>query len=124
MKYSAPILSFLLISGLNQAVLTPAACFAAGDQAVLTKAEEVHSLSLDSAAQTHPVRLRGIVTYVDADWLVFYIQDPSGGIQAELRQQNYSLKPGQLVEVSGFKVHDRKYRLKFIYGQRMGKQIR
>ena len=70
-------------------------------QPFLTNAESVRMLSDSGAKLGYSVQLQGVVTYYDPDWPILYIQDESSGIYVELEKQDYSVKPGQLVEIEG-----------------------
>ena len=68
---------------------------------LLTRAEQVRQLSADQAERGYPVRLRGVVTYFDAQSPDLFIQDSTAGIWVDLGDTRISLQSGQLVEVEG-----------------------
>lgn len=68
---------------------------------VLTTAAEVRSLSVTEAEQHYPVRLRGVVTFYDANLFSRFLQDDTAGIY--LNSTNIAdYFPGQLLEVEGY----------------------
>jgi PAS domain S-box-containing protein len=101
MKRTTRVLASLLISGILTSVGS-LFCLSQGNLPVLTKAEDVRSLTLSRAVRGYPVRIQGIITYADADGPMLFVQDESSGIQIELDQQNHALKPGQVVEIEGY----------------------
>lgn len=52
----------------------------AGSEATLTTIAAVRALSLDEAAQHHPVQVRGIITYCNPLYSLGFVQDETGGI--------------------------------------------
>lgn len=69
---------------------------------LLTRVKEVRELPRDQADFGYRVRLRGIVTYYDPDWLLFFIQDSTGGIYVYPKGIALPLHAGQRVEIEGF----------------------
>jgi signal transduction histidine kinase len=70
---------------------------------VLTNVRQVKLLSRDTVAG-HPVRLRGVVTYFNAQSQQAFLQDASGGIRfaiSDSETNQISVKRGQLVEIEG-----------------------
>ncbi|HTV40779.1 MAG TPA: PAS domain-containing sensor histidine kinase [Candidatus Sulfotelmatobacter sp.] len=69
----------------------------------LTTAEQVRQLTPAQAALHYPVRLRGIVTFCDANNYYFFVQDKSAGIYFRLdpSAQGAPLAAGQIVEILG-----------------------
>lgn len=65
--------------------------------APLTNIAQVKALTPDEADRRRPVRVRGVLTYADAEWRNGFIQDVTGSIYLDLRQKN--VRPGQWVEV-------------------------
>src|SRR5579864_683149 len=70
------------------------------DAQVLDRAEQVRNLSAADAAQSHPVKLRGIVTYYDPEGPDLFIQDESAGIYV-FCDGRLPIERGQQIEVSG-----------------------
>jgi PAS domain S-box-containing protein len=70
-----------------------------GTLPILTRAEQVRELSAEQANRGYPVRLRGVVTFVD-DFALF-LQDSSAGIAVILPGHARSLSAGQLIELDG-----------------------
>jgi signal transduction histidine kinase/CheY-like chemotaxis protein len=72
----------------------------------LTKAHEVHSLTIAQAAQNYPVHLHALITiydpYVDARRQILFVSDSSGSIYVSLSSKPAApFQPGDLVEVTG-----------------------
>ena len=69
----------------------------------LTTAEQVRQLTPAEAALHYPVRLRGIVTFCDANNYYFFVQDKSAGIYFRLDPSagGPPLASGQLIEIHG-----------------------
>ena len=70
------------------------------DEHFLDRAEQVRNLSAAGAAQSHPVRLRGIVTYYDPDAPDLFIQDETAGIYV-FCEGRLPIERGQQIELSG-----------------------
>src|SRR5436305_14873479 len=69
---------------------------------LLTRAEQVRQLSADQAERGYPVRLRGVVTYFDAESPDLFVQDSTAGIWVDLgNTTKLSLRAGELVEANG-----------------------
>ncbi len=66
---------------------------------VLTQAQRVRELSAGEANRGYPVRLRGVITYIDET--SFFIQDSSAGIAGLATGLKPVVKAGQLVELEG-----------------------
>jgi len=69
----------------------------------LTTVQQVHGLSPANAKLKYPVRLRGILTYHDANVGNAFVQDSTGGIyfNTALIESPSQFKSGQFVEVEG-----------------------
>jgi PAS domain S-box-containing protein len=69
----------------------------------LTTAEQVRQLTPAQAALHYPVRLRGIVTFCDANNYYYFVQDQSAGIYFRLDASagGPPLAAGQLIEIQG-----------------------
>lgn len=76
---------------------------AAGQEAPqpLTSVASVRGLPAAEAEALHPVKLRGVVTFFDANLYSRFIQDDSAGIYLLENTNLPPLSPGQLVEVDG-----------------------
>src|SRR5204863_10112345 len=66
---------------------------------ILTRVSQIRRLGAE-ADRGFSVRLRGVVTYYDARYMLF-VQDESGGIYVYPDQQSFAVRAGQLVEVDG-----------------------
>jgi signal transduction histidine kinase len=67
--------------------------------ATLTRISEIQSLTPEQAARRHPVRVRGVITYADAEWHNAFLQDRDGAVYVDLRDS--SIRPGHYCEVIG-----------------------
>ncbi|HEV2456099.1 MAG TPA: PAS domain-containing sensor histidine kinase [Verrucomicrobiae bacterium] len=69
----------------------------------LTTAEQVRQLTPAQAALHYPVRLRGVVSFCDANNYYYFVQDPSAGIYFRLDPSagNPPLASGQSIEIEG-----------------------
>ena len=83
------------------------ACSAAADwlrlswPPVLATAQEIRSLSPEDASAAKPVKLTGIVTYVNPQVNDLYMQDATAGIYVLPTQQASGLKVGDRIELEG-----------------------
>jgi diguanylate cyclase (GGDEF)-like protein len=70
---------------------------------VIHAAMSVRSLPPSEAGKEYPVRIRGVVTYVNASSGELFIQDRSAGIFVFIRnsRSNAGLYPGQMVNIEG-----------------------
>ena len=66
---------------------------------VLTRVEQVRELSPVEANRGFPVRLRGVVTFVDN--FALFVQDSSAGIAVIASGLTRDVHPGQLIELEG-----------------------
>jgi len=66
---------------------------------VLTRTQQVRELSAPQANRGYPVRLRGVVTFVD-DFSLF-VQDSSAGIFVDVSGLARQVSAGQLIELEG-----------------------
>jgi PAS domain S-box-containing protein len=73
----------------------------APESAVLTSAAQVLSLGLEEAETGLPVRLRGMISLYQPDFLLFFVQDTTGGVYLYDEIAHPSLHSGQWVEVEG-----------------------
>lgn len=69
----------------------------------LTTAEQVRQLTPAQAALHYPVRLRGVVTFCDANNYYYFVQDQSAGIYFRLDPSagGPPLAAGQVIEIQG-----------------------
>jgi len=67
----------------------------------LTNAIQVRQLSSEAARRQWPVRLRGVVTYVDAPWNMMFVQDATAGVFVQTSAGATNLATGQEVEITG-----------------------
>jgi signal transduction histidine kinase len=77
---------------------------ASAQDAALTRIGEVRALSAAEAEKGRTVRLRGVVTQVTGNALLFFLQDESGGVAVSgprERPVRADFKAGALVEVEG-----------------------
>ena len=68
------------------------------------KATEIRSLTVEQARQHHPVKLRGVITFVDENLFLRFIQDDTAGIYfypMTTAANNPALTAGQEVEIEG-----------------------
>jgi PAS domain S-box-containing protein len=72
---------------------------ASGTLPALTRAEQVRELSAEQANRGYPVRLRGVVTFVD-DFSLF-VQDSGAGIFVSASGLAHEVRAGQLIELDG-----------------------
>ena len=72
---------------------------AATNELVLTNISQIRSLSKEKANEHLPARIHGVLTCVDLDWRVVFLQDGHDAIFLDTGQSG--LQPGQWVEVSG-----------------------
>jgi hypothetical protein len=70
---------------------------------LITRAADIHSLSVAEANRHYPVRLTAVVTYYDPQGPDLFVQDHSGGIwlNVETTPLNVPVSAGDLVEVTG-----------------------
>jgi signal transduction histidine kinase/CheY-like chemotaxis protein len=66
---------------------------------VLTQAQRIRELSAKEANRGYPVRLQGVITYLDQT--SFFIQDSSAGIAVIASGLSSTVQSGQLVELEG-----------------------
>ena len=76
---------------------------AGGDPPPYQTAAEVRSLTVEQARQHHPVKLRGVITFVDESLFLRFIQDDTAGIYfyPVNNTDNPTLTAGQRVEIDG-----------------------
>ena len=72
---------------------------------LLTTAKEVKSLSVEEAASSVPVHVRGTVTYFDPDQRLLFVQDETAGVFVFSPQaEPWKIAPRDLVDVEGVSV--------------------
>jgi len=69
---------------------------------LITSAAEVRRLTADEAAQYLPVKLRGVVTFIDEPLFSRFLQDDTAGIYFRGLTNGPELEAGQIVELEGF----------------------
>jgi PAS domain S-box-containing protein len=69
---------------------------------VLTQAKAVRELPVSEAERGYPVRIQGVVTCVDQEWNLLFVQDETSGIYVLDSPATFAGKVGQVVEVEGF----------------------
>jgi signal transduction histidine kinase/DNA-binding response OmpR family regulator/HPt (histidine-containing phosphotransfer) domain-containing protein len=68
----------------------------------LVTVDQIRKLSPDEAKVSHPVRLRGVITYYEPLWHFAFFQDATAGIFVDLRSEaGVEIEAGQLVELDG-----------------------
>ena len=90
--------------GLLSATGSRAAEIPTTPQPVLTTVAQVQELRADQAAQSFQVRLRGVMTYADSDWTLWFIHDSTAGIYIYRNDEAGQLEPGQEVELEGYSI--------------------
>jgi PAS domain S-box-containing protein len=70
---------------------------------LITTAVQIRKMTVQEAQKSYVVRLRGVVTYYDADEPDLFVQDSTSGIWVNLEKAkpNVPLKAGDVVEVDG-----------------------
>ncbi|MEK7676507.1 MAG: hypothetical protein AAB676_11815 [Verrucomicrobiota bacterium] len=53
----------------------PAAPAPKANLPLITTVQALRSLTVEEAGRGHPVRLRGVVTFYDAEWRILFVQD-------------------------------------------------
>ena len=74
----------------------------ASPPAILDNVRAIRTLSPNEAALNRPVRVQGVVTYVDPGESNLFVQDETGGIYIEYNWDKVAPKAGQRVEVMGW----------------------
>ena len=80
---------------------TRAAIELSGSRPLLTDANTLRNLSPEAAARHHPVHISGVVTYVDQQWQMLFVQDSTGGVYVDA-QGSLDMSAGDLVDVQGW----------------------
>ena len=90
---------FLASAGLVHGQKAPAA----SSLRLITTAGEIRKMTIAEAKKAYPVRLRGVVTYYDAEEGDLFVQDATSGIwvNLEIVKPNLPIEAGELLEVDG-----------------------
>jgi len=80
------------------------ACRSSGTLPKLTSVAEIRQLSPEEADRHYPVRLKAVVLYHDARTHVLAVQDSSGGVRVELRDERVQFAQGDVLKLSGVTV--------------------
>src|SRR5215471_13396503 len=95
-----PAICVILIAGAFRLETAQLPTDASPEQAVLTNAAAVRTLTPEQAGQRLPVQFQGIVTFVFNQRSCF-VQDKTAGIYVGDGQETPTLSPGDLVQVEG-----------------------
>src|ERR1041385_4898245 len=87
--------------GLLLAVAARAAEASSDGLPVLTNVVQVREMQPKQAKQGFPVKLRGVVTYANPGWFLWFMQDETAGIYIYRQDDAGPLRAGQEIEVSG-----------------------
>jgi signal transduction histidine kinase/DNA-binding response OmpR family regulator len=68
----------------------------------LTRVAQIRALGDEQALRGRPVRLTGVVTFVDPTQNTLFLDDGTGGISSETRWRPVTAQPGQRVTLDGF----------------------
>ncbi|MGC8828292.1 MAG: PAS domain-containing hybrid sensor histidine kinase/response regulator [Verrucomicrobiia bacterium] len=69
---------------------------------LLTKVEQVRSLSPEDAARGYPVWIKATITFCDGEWHSMFIHDGQLGIYVNLQGHYYQFDDGEYVEILGY----------------------
>jgi signal transduction histidine kinase/DNA-binding response OmpR family regulator/HPt (histidine-containing phosphotransfer) domain-containing protein len=76
------------------------------DMPVHTQVASIRALSSSEAKRRQPVRLTGVITYVDAAWSMIFVQDATGGIFVQTDGfGSGTYRAGQLVQIEAVTEH-------------------
>jgi two-component system sensor histidine kinase/response regulator len=67
----------------------------------ITSISQIRQLTPDEANKGKSIRLHATVTYCDPAWSLLFVQDATGGIFVNIKDQSLKLEPGQVVELKG-----------------------
>jgi diguanylate cyclase (GGDEF)-like protein len=67
----------------------------------LDSSDAIRLAALDPSNYGQPVRIEGVVTYYDPEWQLLFVQDSSGGLFVDLKEDASNLRVGQLLEITG-----------------------
>lgn len=69
---------------------------------LLTTTVQIRNLSIPESTKGYPVRLKGVITYVDPSWVLMFVHDKTGGIYVNITSLKRGVyHTGQLVEITG-----------------------
>src|SRR5579863_9790064 len=68
---------------------------------VLSRVEQIRTLTPDQARRGYPVHLRVVVTYFDPLGPNLFVQDSTGAVWAEWPANGQQLESGQLIDLQG-----------------------
>lgn len=97
---SAEVVGFWTGSAIEDALIRPSGDLLAHKGDIRTL-DELKHLSVAEAAGRRPVSVRGVITYIDPNWGLMFVQDHTGAAFVGISGLNLRLKPGDLVDVSG-----------------------
>ncbi len=89
------LLAFVLAAGCNRPP-------SSGVPRLLTTIAAVRALPSDVAGQAWPVRVRGVVTYADAQWGRLFVEDQGGALVVDISGANQAYARGDRIEVAGW----------------------
>jgi signal transduction histidine kinase len=96
---------FRISSGMAAGLIPSDALPSPSGLPLLTRVEQVRSLSVEECKRGYPVRLQGVITfydyYEDIKFTTFFIQDETGGVFIHYPGPPQALRPGQRVEMEG-----------------------
>src|ERR1051326_906644 len=72
-----------------------------GGLPVLTNLVQVRGLAPAQAKNKYPVTLRGVVTYANPGWFLWFMQDETAGSSIYRQDETGPLRAGQEIELSG-----------------------
>jgi two-component system cell cycle sensor histidine kinase/response regulator CckA len=73
-----------------------------GELPLIESVADLRRMPAEVAEREFPVRLRGVITYYDANWRMCFVQGATEGIYVHTHNQPLDIAPGQLVIVSGY----------------------
>jgi len=82
-------------------VVSPSRAAAQTEGRLFTDANSIRSLSAAEAAQNHPVKIRGVVTFSDEVLFSRFVQDETAGIYFGEMTNLPPFQAGQLIEIEG-----------------------
>ena len=97
---AAEVVGFWNGSGIEDAMVRPSGQLLAHRGDIRT-IDELKHLSVAEASTRRRVSVRGVVTYIDPNWGLMFIQDRTAAVFVGISGLNLRLKPGDLVDVSG-----------------------
>ncbi len=70
-------------------------------RAGITNLAQLKRLTTEAASSRKPVKLQAVVTYVDADWHILFVEDETAGGYINSQNVSANLRPGDLLDISG-----------------------